>query len=93
MEEQAGHYRGVPRDVKRVNAANFGMPEKHMRVFFVAFRADQDTLWQSPSEKHNGAALLLSQWASSEYWERYKVAMRHQPPRPEVVDEHIPHAG
>ena len=74
---------------KLVNAANYGVPQKRMRVFFVGFRADQDTLWTPPAETHSSDALLLSQWASSEYWERHKVATRHRPPRPEGVDKKI----
>lgn len=74
---------------KLVNAANYGVPQKRMRVFFVGFRADQDTLWTPPAETHSSDALLLSQWASSEYWDRHKIATRHRPPRPEGVDRKI----
>lgn len=74
---------------KLVNAANYGVPQKRMRVFFVGFRADEDKLWTPPAETHSGDALLLSQWASGEYWERHKVATRHRPPRPEGVEKKI----
>ena len=71
---------------KLVNAANYGVPQKRMRVFFVGFRADEDKLWTPPAETHSADALLLSQWASGEYWERHKVATRHRPPRPGDVE-------
>lgn len=74
---------------KLVNAANYGVPQKRMRVFFVGFRADEDKLWTPPDETHSADALLLSQWASGEYWERHKVATRHRPPRPEGVEKKI----
>ena len=74
---------------KLVNAANYGVPQKRMRVFFVGFRADEDKLWTPPAETHSADALLLSQWASGEYWERHKVATRHRPPRPEGVEKKI----
>ena len=74
---------------KLVNAANYGVPQKRMRVFFVGFRADQDKVWMPPAETHSSDALLLSQWASGEYWERHKVAARQRPPRPEGIDNKI----
>lgn len=49
---------------KLVTAANYGVPQKRMRVFFVGFRADDDKLWTPPAETHSADALLLSQWAS-----------------------------
>jgi len=48
---------------KLVNAANYGVPQKRMRVFFVGFRADEDKPWTPPDETHSADALLLSQWA------------------------------
>ena len=74
---------------KLVNAANYGVPQKRMRVFFVGFRADEDKVWVPPAETHSSDALLLSQWASGEYWERHKVATRHRPPQPEGIEKKI----
>jgi DNA (cytosine-5)-methyltransferase 1 len=74
---------------KLVNASNYGVPQKRMRVFFVGFRADQDKVWIPPAETHSSDALLLSQWASGEYWERHKVAARQRPPRPDGIDTKI----
>lgn len=74
---------------KLVNAANYGVPQKRMRVFFVGIRADQGKIWQPPAETHSSDALLLSQWGSSEYWERHKVATRQRPPKPAGVEKKI----
>ncbi|OEZ93053.1 DNA cytosine methyltransferase [Duganella phyllosphaerae] len=74
---------------KLVNAANYGVPQKRMRVFFVGFREDQDTVWVPPAETHSNDALLLSQWASGEYWDRHKVAARLRPPQPDGIDNKI----
>jgi DNA (cytosine-5)-methyltransferase 1 len=60
-----------------------------MRVFFVGFLADQDQLWRSPASTSSSDALLLSQWASSEYWELHKLATWERPPRPVAVDKKI----
>lgn len=74
---------------KLVNAANYGVPQKRKRVFFVGIRADQGKLWQPPAETHSGDALLLSQWESTEYWDRHKVATHHRPPKPAGVEKKI----
>ncbi|MYM36592.1 DNA (cytosine-5-)-methyltransferase [Duganella sp. FT94W] len=74
---------------KLVNAANYGVPQKRMRVFFVGIRADQGKIWQPPAETHSGDALLLSQWGSREYWDRHKVATRQRPPKPAGVEKKI----
>lgn len=72
-----------------VNAANYGVPQKRMRVFFVGFRVDQDKIWEFPAETHSNDALLLSQWANGEYWERHRVATKHRPAKPEGMDKKI----
>lgn len=74
---------------KLVNAANYGVPQKRMRVFFVGFRADQDKLWQAPDETHSNDALLLSQWGSGDYWDRHQVAARHRPAKPDGIENKI----
>ena len=74
---------------KLVNAANYGVPQKRMQVFFVGFRADEETVWQAPDETHGNDALLLSQWGSGEYWDRHKVAARHRPAKPVGIEKKI----
>ncbi|MFS2139908.1 DNA cytosine methyltransferase [Duganella sp. Dugasp56] len=74
---------------KLVNAANYGVPQKRMRVFFVGLRADEDKIWQCPAETHSSDALLLSQWASGEYWDRHKVATRNRPSKPDGIEKKI----
>ncbi|GJJ05319.1 cytosine-specific methyltransferase [Duganella rhizosphaerae] len=73
-----------------VNAANYGVPQKRMRVFFVGFRVDENKVWTFPAETHSSDALLLSQWAKGgDYWKRHKVALKDRPERPEGVDKKI----
>lgn len=74
---------------KLVNAANYGVPQKRMRVFLVGFRADEDKVWHAPAETHSSDALLRSQWGSSEYWDKHKVASRHRPAKPAGVERKI----
>jgi DNA (cytosine-5)-methyltransferase 1 len=63
---------------KVLNAANFGVPQKRERVFFVGFRADTGIQWSWPSETHSRGALLRDQ-AHGDYWERHRVARSDRP--------------
>ena len=64
------HYRVVTRVV---NAANYGVPQRRERVFFVGFRDDLDVEWSFPIETHSADALLWSQGPKGDYWDRHEV--------------------
>lgn len=65
------------RVVRRVlNAANYGVPQKRERVFFVGFRADLGIEWCFPDETHSLDALIWEQCSTSDYWERHRVPKR-----------------
>jgi DNA (cytosine-5)-methyltransferase 1 len=72
-----------------VNAANYGVPQKRMRVFIVGFRADVHRPWTFPTETHSHEALLHSQWITGEYWERHSVAKRNRPPKPHGIERKL----
>lgn len=72
-----------------VNAANYGVPQKRMRVFFVGFRADVHRPWAFPAETHGNDTLLLSKWANGAYWDRHRIAAKNRPARPEGIDKKI----
>lgn len=65
-----------------LNAANFGVPQKRERVFFVGIRSDQNIAWTFPEHTHSFEALLHDQWVSGEYWDRHKVSKRTRPELP-----------
>lgn len=65
-----------------LNAANYGVPQKRERVFFVGFRNDVTTEWNFPEETHVEDSLLYHQWVSGEYWEKHRIATRHRPEIP-----------
>jgi DNA (cytosine-5)-methyltransferase 1 len=67
------HYRVVTRVL---NAANYGVPQRRERVFFVGFRADLDIEWSFPEPTHSHDALSWEQARSGEYWERHEVSKR-----------------
>lgn len=70
------YYRVVTR---LLNAADFGVPQRRERVFFVGFRSDLGLEWSFPRATHSIEALLWDQWVSGEYWERHRVARRNRP--------------
>jgi DNA (cytosine-5)-methyltransferase 1 len=63
------HYRVVTRIL---NAANYGVPQRRERVFFVGFRDDLNVEWSFPAETHSADALAADK-VSGIYWERHKV--------------------
>lgn len=69
-------HRGLSyRVVRRVlNAANFGVPQKRERVFFVGFRADLGIEWHFPDPTHSMDALIWEQVVTGDYWDRHEVA-------------------
>lgn len=71
---------------KLVNAANYGVPQKRMRVFIIGFRADLEIDFKFPEETHSQQSLLLTQWDTGEYWQRHHVAERDRPVRPVGID-------
>lgn len=77
------HYRVVTRVL---NAANYGVPQRRERVFFVGFRADTNIEWSFPEETHSQDALLWEQACSGEYWERHRVPKRARRLSPRAQD-------
>lgn len=62
-----------------LNAANYGVPQRRERVFFVGFRSDLGIKWAFPEGRFSEDALLKSQWVTGDYWETHEVAKRHRP--------------
>jgi len=64
-------YQVIPPRV--LNAANYGVPQKRERVFFVGFRNDLAANWAFPIGTHSRDALLYDQSSKGDYWDRHKV--------------------
>jgi DNA (cytosine-5)-methyltransferase 1 len=62
-----------------LNAANYGVPQRRERVFFVGFRSDLGVEWSFPDGGHSEDQLLRSQWITGEYWERHAVRKSERP--------------
>jgi len=65
-----------------LNAADFGVPQRRERVFFVAIRADVGPAWKRPPATHCQEALLYDQWVSGKYWLEHDLRPRR--PKPEL---------
>lgn len=66
------------------NAANYGVPQRRERVFFVGFRADLGIEWNFPDETHSLDALVWQQVVTGEYWERNEIAKRNRLVSPRI---------
>jgi DNA (cytosine-5)-methyltransferase 1 len=69
---------------QRLNAADYGVPQRRERVFFVAFRDDQRIRWSFKKGlpvTHSQDALAWDQWVSGEYWDRHGIRRPRVPPR------------
>ncbi|MDQ6665574.1 MAG: DNA cytosine methyltransferase [Acidobacteriota bacterium] len=76
-----GKWHGLEYNIvsRLVNAANYGVPQKRERIFFVGFRSDLGVEWAFPEETHSLDALLDEQWVSGEYWDRHKISKKDHP--------------
>ncbi|MBU2341347.1 MAG: DNA cytosine methyltransferase [Alphaproteobacteria bacterium] len=60
-----------------LNAADYGVPQKRHRVFFVGFRKDKAIEWSFPEATHSQDALLWEQ-AHGQYFDRHGVPRRER---------------
>jgi DNA (cytosine-5)-methyltransferase 1 len=72
-----------------VNAANFGIPQKRERIFFVGFQHQLDVQWSFPEETHSYDALLAAQWINGEYWDKHGIAKKGRLEVPESLQRRI----
>jgi DNA (cytosine-5)-methyltransferase 1 len=66
-----------------LNAADYGVPQKRERIFFVGFRSDIGARWSFPEKSHSEDSLLVSKWIDGTYWEEHAIsrAQRAEAPR------------
>lgn len=60
-------------DVRLVDTADFGVPQRRERVIFMAMRADLNLAPKPPTATHSKLALLSDQWVTGAYWERHGI--------------------
>lgn len=65
------HYRVI---TQLLNAADFGIPQKRERVFFVGFRDDLEIEWAFPKKTHSRESLVWDQGSQGSYWDRHSIS-------------------
>lgn len=79
-EDHAGHLRRLMDHLRRaeyqtmvikVNAADFGAPQKRHRVVVAGVRRDLGVSLVGPSPTHSRERLLWEQWVTGDYWRRH----------------------
>jgi DNA (cytosine-5)-methyltransferase 1 len=61
-----------------LNAADYGVPQKRERVFFVGFRSDIGARWSFPDRTHSEDALLVSKWIDGTYWDEHGISRKRK---------------
>lgn len=61
-----------------LNAADYGVPQKRERVFFVGFRSDVGARWSFPDPTHSEEALLVSKWIDGSYWDEHEISRKRK---------------
>ena len=65
--------------VHKVNAADFGVPQKRQRLLIIAWREDVKYDWHIPQPDHSLEALLWDQWVTGAYWDKHRVPAPKRP--------------
>jgi DNA (cytosine-5)-methyltransferase 1 len=60
--------------INLADAADYGVPQRRHRVFFVGFRRDIDSGWSFPSPTHDRSLLLRAQRITGDYWREHGIA-------------------
>lgn len=74
--ETAGSFNSLQYNVvtRVLNAADFGIPQRRERVFFVGFRSDLHLQWHFPKPTHSKDSLIWSKWCDKRsYWDAHEV--------------------
>lgn len=73
-----GNYSGLNYRVvwQLLNSADYGVPQKRERVFFVGLRSDLEVGWTFPKPTHSKAALDFLKFETGAYFERHGVPKR-----------------
>jgi DNA (cytosine-5)-methyltransferase 1 len=88
----SGRYRGLQYTVisQVLNAADFGVAQRRLRVFIVGICADLEIEYSFPIPTHSREALWLSQWVNSDYWERHGIPKARTPETSVAVQKILP---
>ncbi|MCG5254530.1 DNA cytosine methyltransferase [Brevibacillus agri] len=76
-------YKVIPPRV--LNAADYGVPQRRDRIFFVGFRADVNAKWSFPEPTHSQYALQVSKWVTGDYWRERNILPTQPTPSSKVI--------
>jgi DNA (cytosine-5)-methyltransferase 1 len=62
------------------DAADYGVPQRRHRIFFIGFRSDLDARWFFPSPTASADELLRQKFVTSEYWMEHNLPLPLAPP-------------
>ena len=77
QHHSSGNHSGLQYQVippRVLNAANYGIPQKRERVFFVGFRNDLGASWTFPRATHSKEALFFNQSLRGNYWDVWGIS-------------------
>lgn len=85
--------------VHRVDAADYGVPQRRRRIFLVGLRSDFVSTGEIfPEPTHSKEELMLGQWANGSYWREHNLPaprsvsqgklLEVPPPRPHPAPRH-----
>ena len=77
--EDADPEQSYDASVHPVNCADFGVPQRRMRVMMVAVRRDLRVKWTWPTPTHSEDALLFAKWVDGSYWREHRVRRQALP--------------
>jgi DNA (cytosine-5)-methyltransferase 1 len=80
-------YQVIPPRV--LNAADYGVPQRRERVFFVGFRSDICANWAFPKATHSFEALQQDQSERGSYWDMHRLPRSRRTSFRPIRDEHI----
>ncbi|MEO3432837.1 DNA (cytosine-5-)-methyltransferase [Inquilinus sp. CAU 1745] len=66
--------------ILKVNAADYGAPQKRHRIVFLGVRKDLDIEIETPIPTHSHERLLWDQWITGRYWERHGLSRPSEEP-------------
>lgn len=58
-------------NIHLADAADYGVPQRRHRVFFVGFRSDLDARWYFPSPTHTSGQLIRAKYVTGSYWDEH----------------------
>lgn len=76
------------------DAADYGVPQRRHRVFFVGFRSDLAANWFFPAPTHSREELISAQTDTGSYWQKFAIPERERatslPDRTRSTDLYTP---